>query len=53
MIINSKEIIDKTCNHLIDMGNVYAALVQHACSIAVLNPPNPPGPGTLFLPYFA
>ena len=46
-----------------DIGNVYAALVQRACSMqaacrqcvgsvhAALNPPNPPGPGPVFLQY--
>ena len=46
-----------------DIGNVYAALVQCACSMqaacrqcacsvhAALNPPNRPGPGPVFLHY--
>ena len=45
------------------MGNMYAVLVQHVDSMhtaciqcagsvhAALNPPNPPGPGPVFLPY--
>ena len=34
------------------MGNVYAALVQHAGSVhAACNPHNPHAPGLSFLPY--
>ena len=52
---------------MIDMGNMYAALVQHVGSVHAVcrqrvgsmhaacnphNPHNPPAPGPVFLPYY-